>query len=66
MYMYMYIYIYRERERERERETSDLYSGRMSIEAYSKEVFLRPARWHSMTVEVRIGTTCAAHLEMLA
>ena len=58
-----------ERERGRDpglEETLDLYSGRMSIEAYSKDVFLRPARWHSMTVEVRIGTTCAAHLEMLA
>jgi hypothetical protein len=58
-----------ERERGRDpglEETLDLYSGRMSIEAYSKDVFLRPARWHSMTVEVRIGTTCAAHLEKLA
>lgn len=41
-----------------------LYSGRMSMAAYSKAVFLRPARLHSMMVEVRMGTTCLGNLEM--
>mmetsp|Transcript_36982 Transcript_36982/g.82212 ORF Transcript_36982/g.82212 Transcript_36982/m.82212 type:complete len:214 (-) Transcript_36982:3803-4444(-) len=42
-----------------------LYSGLINIEAYSKAVFLRPARWHSITVDVRMGTTCLGNLEML-
>jgi hypothetical protein len=37
----------------------------MSIDAYSKAVFRSPDRWHSMTVEVRMGTTWAGNLEML-
>lgn len=42
-----------------------LYSGLMSIDAYSKAVFRNPDLWHSMTVEVRMGTTCAGNFEML-
>lgn len=37
----------------------------MSMEAYSKAVFFMLARWHSMTVDVRMGTTCLGNLEML-
>jgi hypothetical protein len=36
----------------------------MSIAAYSKAVFLRPALLHSMMVEVRMGTMCLGNLEM--
>jgi hypothetical protein len=38
------------------------YSGRMSVAACSKAVVFSPARWHSITVEVRIGTTCLGNL----
>ena len=31
-------------------------SGRISMTAYSYADVLSPARWHSMTVEVRMGT----------
>lgn len=41
-----------------------LYSGRMSIAAYSNAVFFMPARLHSMMVDVRMGTTCLGNLEM--
>ena len=40
----------------------DLYSGRMSIAAKLKAALRNPARWHSITVEVRIGTTSATGL----
>jgi len=40
------------------------YSGRMSIDEYSKAIPRSPARWLSMTVEVRIGTTCIGNLEI--
>ncbi len=41
-----------------------LYSGLMSIAAYSNAVFFSPALLHSMMVEVRIGTMCLGNLEM--
>lgn len=33
------------------------YSGRINITANVNADFCRPARWHSMTVDVKIGTT---------
>mmetsp|Transcript_29013 Transcript_29013/g.78132 ORF Transcript_29013/g.78132 Transcript_29013/m.78132 type:complete len:225 (-) Transcript_29013:3639-4313(-) len=44
--------------------TWSLYSGRMSMAAYSKADFFRPARLHSMIVDVRMGTMCLGNLEM--
>ena len=41
-----------------------LNSGRINIVAYSKPVFLKPDRWHSITVEIRMGVTCAGNLLM--
>lgn len=35
------------------------YSGLISIAAKLKAEFFRPARWHSMTADVRMGTTSA-------
>jgi hypothetical protein len=40
------------------------YSGRISMEAYSNAVLFKPERWHSITVEMRIGVTCAGNLLM--
>lgn len=37
------------------------YSGLISIAAKLNAEFFRPARWHSITVEVRIGTMSAGH-----
>jgi hypothetical protein len=34
----------------------------MRVMAYSRALFFIPARWHSMTVEVRMGTTCLGNL----
>ena len=44
---------------------SDLYSGLMSIEAYVNAESYRPDLWHSITVDVRMGTTCAGNLGIL-
>lgn len=41
------------------------FSGRISTAANSKADFLSPARWHSMTVSVKIGTTWAGNLLIL-
>ena len=35
---------------------SFLYSGLMRVAAWVKAEFFRPDLWHSMTVEVRMGT----------
>jgi hypothetical protein len=41
---------------------ANLYSGRISIEAYSNAELLRPERWHSITVDIKIGMMCAGKL----
>ena len=38
--------------------------GLMRTAAKEKAEFLRPDLWHSMTVEVRMGTTWDGNLEM--
>mmetsp|Transcript_200 Transcript_200/g.593 ORF Transcript_200/g.593 Transcript_200/m.593 type:complete len:207 (-) Transcript_200:947-1567(-) len=40
------------------------YSGRISVVACSKAAARSPERWHSMTVEVIMGTTCMGKREM--
>ncbi len=37
------------------------YSGLISIEAKLKAEFLSPARWHSITADVRMGTMSVGH-----
>lgn len=39
-----------------------LFSGRISVTACSNAAAFRPARWHSITVDVRIGTICLGNL----
>lgn len=39
-----------------------LCSGSISTSAYCNAVACRPDRWHSTTVDVRIGTTCLGNL----
>lgn len=43
----------------------NLYSGHINMEANSNAVDFKPERWHSMTVDVRIGTTWAGNFVML-
>ena len=38
-----------------------LYSGRISIAAKPNDELRKPDLWHSITVEVRIGTTSEMH-----
>ena len=44
---------------------SSRYSGLISMAAYSKAVLFMSALWHSITVEVRMGTTCLGKRVML-
>merc|ERR1719409_2708313 len=41
------------------------YSGLISVLANWNEAPLKPARWHSITVEVRMGTWWLGNFEML-
>jgi hypothetical protein len=45
--------------------TSLRYSGLISRVAYSSALRRMPARWHSITVDVRMGTTWRGKREML-
>ena len=45
---------------------SFLYSGLIRVAAWVKAEFLRPDLWHSITVEVRMGTMWLGNLLMFA
>lgn len=42
-----------------------VFTCRINVEAYSNAELRSPARWHSITVDVRMGTTCVGKHEML-